>query len=303
MSVFRNLWSLRPSCRVGPTSPAPHAPWALAASCLPLAAVSPSSGGSQPQWRCAPRPCPSGVPHGQTLAWLRDDAALLRGRWISAWVSGNEPGGPNGQHLRPLQSSAEPVVDEQCQLTLLRSSPLTPWASPEGSLLPCVHTRQLGWTCPCRPGWPVPPCSRPDTLCVCLSVPRTPAVPFASYGLHHTSLLKRHVSHQTSVNADPASHEIWRSETLLQVSAGPSAGASLVPGAARPAGRAERLRLQGACYRREGACPRSPVSLVVFPPGSVRGALVFLSWRRDGSAAPPFRGWAHPPRPPACLGH
>ncbi|KAM9622918.1 sphingomyelin phosphodiesterase 4 isoform 2-T2 [Trichechus inunguis] len=47
--------------------------------------------------------------------------------------------------------------------------------------------------------------------------PRTPAMPFASYGLHHTSLLKRHISHQTSVNADPASHEIWRSETLLQV--------------------------------------------------------------------------------------
>nr|XP_004670854.2 sphingomyelin phosphodiesterase 4 isoform X2 [Jaculus jaculus] len=47
--------------------------------------------------------------------------------------------------------------------------------------------------------------------------PRTPAMPFASYGLHHTSLLKRHVSHQTSVNADPVSHEIWRSETLLQV--------------------------------------------------------------------------------------
>nr|XP_035161417.2 sphingomyelin phosphodiesterase 4 isoform X3 [Callithrix jacchus] len=42
-------------------------------------------------------------------------------------------------------------------------------------------------------------------------------MPFASYGLHHTSLLKRHISHQTSVNADPASHEIWRSETLLQV--------------------------------------------------------------------------------------
>ena len=54
-------------------------------------------------------------------------------------------------------------------------------------------------------------------------------MPFASYGLHHTSLLKRHVSHQTSVNADPASHEIWRSETLLQVSAGPSAGASPGP--------------------------------------------------------------------------
>uniref|UniRef100_A0A5F8HJG4 Sphingomyelin phosphodiesterase 4 n=1 Tax=Monodelphis domestica TaxID=13616 RepID=A0A5F8HJG4_MONDO len=47
--------------------------------------------------------------------------------------------------------------------------------------------------------------------------PRTPAVPFSSYGLHHTSLLKRHISHQPSVNADPASQEIWRSETLLQV--------------------------------------------------------------------------------------
>ncbi|XP_075389886.1 sphingomyelin phosphodiesterase 4 isoform X3 [Tenrec ecaudatus] len=47
--------------------------------------------------------------------------------------------------------------------------------------------------------------------------PRTPTMPFASYGFHHTSLLKRHISHQTSVNADPASHEIWRSETLLQV--------------------------------------------------------------------------------------
>ncbi|KAM6156340.1 sphingomyelin phosphodiesterase 4 [Rhynchocyon petersi] len=47
--------------------------------------------------------------------------------------------------------------------------------------------------------------------------PRTPTMPFASYGLHHPSLLKRHISHQTSVNADPASHEIWRSETVLQV--------------------------------------------------------------------------------------
>lgn len=54
--------------------------------------------------------------------------------------------------------------------------------------------------------------------CFCVSR-RTPAMPFASYGLHHTSLLKRHISHQTSVNADPASHEIWRSETLLQVRA------------------------------------------------------------------------------------
>lgn len=53
-------------------------------------------------------------------------------------------------------------------------------------------------------------------------------MPFASYGLHHTSLLKRHISHQTSVNADPASHEIWRSETLLQVRV-QEVGLSLLP--------------------------------------------------------------------------
>ncbi|XP_069727526.1 sphingomyelin phosphodiesterase 4 isoform X2 [Phaenicophaeus curvirostris] len=47
--------------------------------------------------------------------------------------------------------------------------------------------------------------------------PRSPAVPFTSYGMHHTSLLKRHIAHQPSVNADPASQEIWRSETLLQI--------------------------------------------------------------------------------------
>lgn len=45
----------------------------------------------------------------------------------------------------------------------------------------------------------------------------SPTMPFTSYGMHPTSLLKRHVAHQTSVNADPASQEIWRSETLLQV--------------------------------------------------------------------------------------
>ncbi|XP_065549110.1 sphingomyelin phosphodiesterase 4 isoform X2 [Lathamus discolor] len=47
--------------------------------------------------------------------------------------------------------------------------------------------------------------------------PRSPAVPFTSYGMHHTSLLKRHIAHQPSLNADPASQEIWRSETLLQI--------------------------------------------------------------------------------------
>ncbi|XP_060699818.1 sphingomyelin phosphodiesterase 4 isoform X1 [Hemiscyllium ocellatum] len=47
--------------------------------------------------------------------------------------------------------------------------------------------------------------------------PRTPSVPFTSYGGPHTSLLKRHISHQPSVNTDPAAQEIWRSETLLQI--------------------------------------------------------------------------------------
>ncbi|MGH0144429.1 UNVERIFIED_CONTAM: hypothetical protein FKN15_017180 [Acipenser sinensis] len=47
--------------------------------------------------------------------------------------------------------------------------------------------------------------------------PRSPIVPFTGYGVHHTSLLKRHISHQPSMNADPAAQEIWRSETVLQV--------------------------------------------------------------------------------------
>lgn len=46
---------------------------------------------------------------------------------------------------------------------------------------------------------------------------RSPSVSFGGYGAHSTSLLKRHISHQPSVNADPAAQEIWRSETLLQV--------------------------------------------------------------------------------------
>uniref|UniRef100_A0A3P9BR89 Sphingomyelin phosphodiesterase 4 n=1 Tax=Maylandia zebra TaxID=106582 RepID=A0A3P9BR89_9CICH len=42
-------------------------------------------------------------------------------------------------------------------------------------------------------------------------------VSFASYGIHSPSLLKHHIFHQPSVNADPAAQEIWRSETLLQM--------------------------------------------------------------------------------------
>uniref|UniRef100_A0A8C7BZR5 Sphingomyelin phosphodiesterase 4 n=1 Tax=Neovison vison TaxID=452646 RepID=A0A8C7BZR5_NEOVI len=76
--------------------------------------------------------------------------------------------------------------------------------------------RYLSWFLPTE-GSVLPPFSSSPGGPSPSPAPRTPAMPFASYGLHHTSLLKRHVSHQTSVNADPASHEIWRSETLLQV--------------------------------------------------------------------------------------
>ncbi|XP_053505035.1 sphingomyelin phosphodiesterase 4 isoform X2 [Ictalurus furcatus] len=47
--------------------------------------------------------------------------------------------------------------------------------------------------------------------------PRSSSMPYIGYGVHSSSLLKRHISHQPSVNADPAAQEIWRSETLLQV--------------------------------------------------------------------------------------
>ncbi|XP_007641663.1 sphingomyelin phosphodiesterase 4 isoform X2 [Cricetulus griseus] len=75
--------------------------------------------------------------------------------------------------------------------------------------------RYLSWFLPTEGSVPPPLSSSPGGSSPS-PAPRTPAMPFASYGLH-TSLLKRHISHQTSVNADPASHEIWRSETLLQV--------------------------------------------------------------------------------------
>ncbi|XP_046870790.1 sphingomyelin phosphodiesterase 4 isoform X2 [Hypomesus transpacificus] len=64
----------------------------------------------------------------------------------------------------------------------------------------------------------VPPSPFSDSRgSVSAPAPRSPSVPFAGYGIHSTSLLKRHISHQPSVNADPAAQEIWRSETLLQV--------------------------------------------------------------------------------------
>ncbi|XP_051533487.1 sphingomyelin phosphodiesterase 4 isoform X2 [Myxocyprinus asiaticus] len=64
----------------------------------------------------------------------------------------------------------------------------------------------------------VPPSPFSDTRgTVASPAPRSSNVPYVGYGGHSSSLLKRHITHQPSVNADPAAHEIWRSETLLQV--------------------------------------------------------------------------------------
>ncbi|XP_077016427.1 sphingomyelin phosphodiesterase 4 isoform X3 [Tamandua tetradactyla] len=75
--------------------------------------------------------------------------------------------------------------------------------------------RYLSWFLPTE-GSVLPPLASSPGGASPSPTPRTAAVPFASYGLH-TSLLKWHLAHQAPVNADPASHEIWRSETLLQV--------------------------------------------------------------------------------------
>ncbi|XP_067280430.1 sphingomyelin phosphodiesterase 4 isoform X2 [Pseudorasbora parva] len=64
----------------------------------------------------------------------------------------------------------------------------------------------------------VPPSPFSDTRGTAASpAPRSPTVPYVGYGGYSTSLLKRHITHQPSVNADPSAQEIWRSETLLQV--------------------------------------------------------------------------------------
>ncbi|XP_065595033.1 sphingomyelin phosphodiesterase 4 isoform X1 [Cyrtonyx montezumae] len=91
------------------------------------------------------------------------------------------------QHISPSNSAYFILVDTYLKCFL----------PTEGSVLP-------------------PPSSNPGGA-IPSPTPRSPAVPFTSYGMHHTSLLKRHIAHQPSVNADPASQEIWRSETLLQI--------------------------------------------------------------------------------------
>uniref|UniRef100_A0A8C5LPJ1 Sphingomyelin phosphodiesterase 4 n=1 Tax=Leptobrachium leishanense TaxID=445787 RepID=A0A8C5LPJ1_9ANUR len=83
----------------------------------------------------------------------------------------------------------------------------------------CVYfilvDRYLKWFLPIEGNVPPPHFSNAGRA-VPSPTPRSPSIPFTSYGTH-PSLLKRHVCHQHLVNADPAAQEIWRSETLLQV--------------------------------------------------------------------------------------
>ncbi|XP_035628330.1 sphingomyelin phosphodiesterase 4 isoform X5 [Oncorhynchus keta] len=94
---------------------------------------------------------------------------------------------PLGQHVSSLDNAYFVLVDTYLKYFLPTegSVPPSPFADNRGSVSP--------------------------------PAPRAPSVPFAGYGIHSTSLLKRHISHQPSVTADPAAQEIWRSEALLQV--------------------------------------------------------------------------------------
>ncbi|XP_075071651.1 sphingomyelin phosphodiesterase 4 isoform X2 [Mixophyes fleayi] len=75
--------------------------------------------------------------------------------------------------------------------------------------------KYLKWFLPFEGNVPPPHFSNPGGA-VPSPAPRSPSISLTSYGTH-PSLLKRHISHQHSVNADPAAQEIWRSETLLQI--------------------------------------------------------------------------------------
>ncbi|XP_068013259.1 sphingomyelin phosphodiesterase 4 isoform X1 [Melanerpes formicivorus] len=97
-----------------------------------------------------------------------------------------------------------------------KSSAVTHHVSPSNSAYFILVDTYLKCFLPTEGSVLPPPSSNPGGA-IPSPAPRSPAVPFTSYGMHHTSLLKRHIAHQPSVNADPASQEIWRSETLLQI--------------------------------------------------------------------------------------
>ncbi|XP_075688050.1 sphingomyelin phosphodiesterase 4 isoform X2 [Rhinoderma darwinii] len=75
--------------------------------------------------------------------------------------------------------------------------------------------KYLSWFLPIEGNVPPPHFSNPGGA-VPSPAPRSPSISLTSYGTS-PSLLKRHISHQHVVNADPAAQEIWRSETLLQI--------------------------------------------------------------------------------------
>ncbi|KAG9487411.1 hypothetical protein GDO78_007322 [Eleutherodactylus coqui] len=75
--------------------------------------------------------------------------------------------------------------------------------------------KYLNWFLPIEGNVPPPHFSNPGGA-VPSPAPRSPSISLTSYGTS-PSLLKRHISHQHLVNADPAAQEIWRSETLLQI--------------------------------------------------------------------------------------
>ncbi|XP_059683533.1 sphingomyelin phosphodiesterase 4 isoform X2 [Gavia stellata] len=97
-----------------------------------------------------------------------------------------------------------------------KNSPVTHHVSPSNSAYFILVDTYLKCFLPTEGSVLPPPPPNPGGA-IPSPTPRSPAVPFTSYGMHHTSLLKRHIAHQPSVNADPASQEIWRSETLLQI--------------------------------------------------------------------------------------
>ncbi|XP_032055029.1 sphingomyelin phosphodiesterase 4 isoform X2 [Aythya fuligula] len=97
-----------------------------------------------------------------------------------------------------------------------KNSPIAHHISPSNSAYFILVDTYLKCFLPTEGSVLPPPSSNPGGA-IPSPTPRSPAVPFTSYGMHHTSLLKRHIAHQPSVNADPASQEIWRSETLLQI--------------------------------------------------------------------------------------
>ncbi|XP_069475977.1 sphingomyelin phosphodiesterase 4 isoform X2 [Ambystoma mexicanum] len=103
-----------------------------------------------------------------------------------------------------------------------RNYPVGQYFSTSDSAYFILVDKYLSWFLPTEGTVPPPPspnpgCSAPSPT-PSSSFQRSPTVPFTSYGIHASnSLLKRQVSHQPMVNADPAAQEIWRSETMLQV--------------------------------------------------------------------------------------